>query len=29
MDEGFKLIARLTIEESEKIRREILQALEK
>ena len=27
MDEGFKLIARLTVEENEKIRREILNAL--
>jgi hypothetical protein len=29
MDGGFKLIARLTIEESEKIRGVILQAIEK
>lgn len=29
MDEGFKLIAKLVVEENEKTRKEILQALEK
>ncbi len=29
MDEGFKLIARLIVEENEKTRKEILRALEK